>query len=43
MEISAQRPRLKLPSAISALQEGNSVQVVCDVCAPANQIAEEIA
>jgi hypothetical protein len=34
---------LKLPSAISALEEVYSVQVVCDACGSANQIAEEMA
>jgi len=36
-------PRLKLSSAISALEEGYSVQVVYDACGAANQIAEEMA
>jgi hypothetical protein len=43
VEIQAHRPRLKLPSAISALEESYSVQVLRDACGSANQIAEEMA
>lgn len=32
-----------VPPAISALQEGYNVQVVCDACGSTNQIAEETA
>jgi hypothetical protein len=38
--IPAHTPKLKLLSAISALEEGYSVHVVCDACGAANQIAE---
>jgi hypothetical protein len=41
--IPAYTPRLKLLSAISALEEGYSVRVVCDARGAANQIAEETA
>ena len=40
---SGSKPRLKLLSAISALEEGYSVQVVSDARGAANQIAEETA
>ena len=43
MGTPAQRPRMKLPSAINVREEGYRVRVVCDACGSAKQIAEEMA
>jgi hypothetical protein len=43
VESQAHRQMLKLPSAISALEDSCSVQVLRDACGSANQTAEEMA